>query len=230
MRTLKNPPWEAHDEAKALRHKKWRRVKLVRDSHTAVSRSPGRAGPRRTPAGSAGLSALPEPPGTSGRRRSRLCSAPAPTRGQRDTRRRRLRPRRRPGSAGRSPPHWPHAGGEGPRAQRSPGPRGARSRLTFRVHSAELRISGCGNRRPRRPARTSTAAATQNPAIVASADRRSADLSPRRRGRGRAAPELRPITRRDPRPRPLPRRMGGGATRQTAETSRPFAGQARAGT
>lgn len=91
------------------------------------------------------------------------------------------------GADGREPRGAPRRtrqppGGARLRAQRSPGPRGARSLLTFRVHSAALRISGCSHRRSRRPAATSTAIPTQSPAIVAPADRRSADLSPRLRG------------------------------------------------
>lgn len=105
----------------------------------------------------------------------------------------------------------------GLRAQRSAGPRRARSLLTFRVHSAAPLISGCGHRRPRRPTATSPAVRTQSPAIVAPADRRSADLSPRRRGRRRGALALRPITRRDRGPAPCRARAGRGATRRPGQ-------------
>lgn len=206
VRTLKNSRREARDHAEAVTAGEPAPGKARTPRPAAVSRSPrARAEGARRPAGwaplpstSLGVRAAAGGAGSGALRRDLA------GRGTRVADGCRAGPRRRRGNRPATPRRC------GLRAQRSAGPRGARSLLTFRVHSAAPLISGCGHRRPRRPAATSTAVRTQSPAIVTPADRRSADLSPRRRGRRRGAQALRPITRRDRGPAPYRARGEGG--------------------
>lgn len=170
---------------------------------------------KNKPAGSLGPPALHDPRSHSCGEGRQLCPPPGPTPWSEASEARGPMGKPVPGvpraPPGRSPQHWPPPGGAGREAhQGSPAPRGVPSLLTFRVQSATLRISGRGDRDPRRPAVTNTEPPTQSPAIAAPADWISADLSTRRRGRRRAAPRPRPITSRYPRSRPYCGEEGAG--------------------